>query len=60
MFDYAFDAMANYNNYFPSNNAKIIVGKLKFVKPPKKKSQFGDSPKKNKNEQLSHFKKDNQ
>lgn len=49
MFDYSFDSIANYNNYFPTNNAKIVVGNLKFVNLPKKKN--GESPKKN----LSHF-----
>lgn len=37
LFDYSFDSMANFHYYFPQNNAKNIIGRLKPQKKPKQK-----------------------
>lgn len=52
LFDYSFDSMANFHYYFPQNNAKNIIGKLKQLK---KQNQNNNS--KNKSKSLAKSKK---
>lgn len=38
MFDFFFDSMADFHNYFPNNNSKIVISKQKLMnKVPKYK-----------------------
>lgn len=40
LFDFNFDSIADFNNYFPNNNAKIVVSKLKFMDKQKKRLKW--------------------